>query len=279
MVINTNASALAANPVYGTNISAAPVYAQAAEAVPQYVQPQNNFVVIEPTESHKPHMALSVKMAHTLGIIVASVITALITAILADGMSVIRLKHASELPRLTDYSLKKHGLDYRADELLGAAYGVGLHHDASGTFWTKVHAGASLKKYVEELGLHQVIAAVPSVIMTDGLKHPAQFLLCKGLRDSGLGAMSLAIIAMVATIIMIFYHVSVIIHHNPFTKIGASPKFALFGKAFPCLIWFVLYAGFLIVCCVAIHVFYSTHQCDNPFVPSIKLSDHFTWHW
>jgi hypothetical protein len=230
----------------------------------------------EPT---KPHMALSVKLAHTLGLIVAFVITALNTAILADGKSVIRLKHASQLPRITDYSLKKHGLDYRADELLGSAYGVGLHHDASGAQWTEVHAGATLKKYVEELGLHQVIAAVPSVIMTDGLKHPAQFLSCHTIRDAGMSAMSLAIIAMFATIVMVFFHVSAIIGFNPFTKIGASPNFAMIGKAFPCLIWFILYAGYLIVCCVAIFAFYGTHQCDNPFVPSIKLSDHFTWEW
>ena len=236
-------------------------------------------MVCEPTESHKPHIALSVKLAHTLGIVVATVITGLLTAILADGMSVIRLKPASELPRLTDYSLKKHGLDYRADELLGAAYGVGLHHDASGAHWTEIRAGYTLTKYVEELGLHQVIAAVPSVIMTDGLKHPAHFLSCHSIRNSGLGAMSLAIIAMSATIIMVGYHVAAVIHHNPFTKIGASPKVALFGKAFPCLIWFVLYAGFLIVTCVAIYVFYGTHECDNPFIPSIKLSDHFYWDW
>jgi hypothetical protein len=236
-------------------------------------------VVCEPTESHKPHIALSVKLAHTLGIVVATVITGLLTAILADGMSVIRLKPASELPRLTDYSLKKHGLDYRADELLGAAYGVGLHHDASGARWTEIRAGYTLTKYVEELGLHQVIAAVPSVIMTDGLKHPAHFLSCHSIRNSGLGAMSLAIIAMFATIVMVGYHVAAVIHHNPFTKIGASPKVALFGKAFPCLIWFVLYAGFLIVTCVAIYVFYGTHECDNPFIPSIKLSDHFYWDW
>lgn len=222
-------------------------------------------------------MSLPVKLAHTLGLIVAFVICSLLTAVLADGKSVIRLKHASELPRITEYSLKKHGLDYRADELLGPTYGVGLHHDASGATWTEVHAGATLKKYIEELGLHQVIAAVPSVIATDGLKHPAKFLSCSTLVNVGLSAMAFAIIALGASILMMFFHLSALIGFNPLTKVGG--EYALIGTRLACLIWFVFFAGFLIVCCLAITAFYGRHNCDNPFVPSIVLSDHFTWDW
>ena len=93
------------------------------------------------------------------------------------GRSVIKLKDTSNLPRLTaltatldgeTINLKEHGLDYRADELLGPQYGVGLHHDSSGYGWGKAGARETLQEYIDELGLLQVIAAVPSVIATDG---------------------------------------------------------------------------------------------------------------
>uniref|UniRef100_A0A7S0W3U2 Uncharacterized protein n=1 Tax=Hemiselmis tepida TaxID=464990 RepID=A0A7S0W3U2_9CRYP len=221
-------------------------------------------------------MAMPVKLAHTVGLVVAVAIVVLVGAVLADGRSIAQLKHASELPRLTDYSLKESGLDYRADELLGTSYGVGLHHDSSGNRWNQVYAGATLQKYVQELGLHQVIAAVPSVIATDGLKHPAYFLSCTSLVNTGLTAVSFAIIAEFLAIFMMFFHLATLIDLNPLAKNGT---YTTMGKAISVLVWLVLSVGFLVVCCLGIAAFYSTWYCDNPFVPSINISEHFDWTW
>ncbi|EOD40510.1 hypothetical protein EMIHUDRAFT_222602 [Emiliania huxleyi CCMP1516] len=147
---------------------------------------------------------IAYKLSHLLALVVAGVIALLASAALADGRSVIKLKDTSNLPRLTaltatldgeTINLKDHGLDYRADELLGPQYGVGLHHDSSGYGWGKAGARETLQEYIDELGLLQVIAAVPSVVATDGLKHPAHFLQCTELKKAGFSAMSLAIIA------------------------------------------------------------------------------------
>jgi hypothetical protein len=221
-------------------------------------------------------MTMPVKLAHTVALVVAVAIVVLVGAVLADGRSIVKLKHASELPRLTDYSLKKDGLDYRADELLGATYGVGLHHDSSGYRWNQVGAGATLKKYIQELGLHQVIAAVPSVIATDGLKHPAYFLSCTSLVNTGLSAVSFAIIAEFLAIVMMFFHLATLIDINPLAKNGT---YTTMGKAISVLVWLVLSVGFLVVCCLGISAFHSTYTCDNAFIPTIRIAEHFEWTW
>ncbi|EOD21538.1 hypothetical protein EMIHUDRAFT_469783 [Emiliania huxleyi CCMP1516] len=181
---------------------------------------------------------IAYKLSHLLALVVAGVIALLASAALADGRSVIKLKDTSNLPRLTaltatldgkTINLKDHGLDYRADELLGPQYGVGLHHDSSGYGWGKAGARETLQEYIDELGLLQVIAAVPSVIATDGLKHPAHFLECTELKKAGLSAMSLAIIAEVASAVMIIFH--------GLALVGLLPLSAKLAKGFAGLVW------------------------------------------
>ena len=92
--------------------------------------------------------------------------------VLADGTSVVKLRHPSELPQITARAYWNQGLKYRIDELLGPTYGIGLHHDQSGFVWTEVHAGSTLQELIEDLGVPAVIAAVPSVIETDGTHIP-----------------------------------------------------------------------------------------------------------
>nr|ABG37687.1 delta-carbonic anhydrase [Emiliania huxleyi] len=223
---------------------------------------------------------IAYKLSHLLALVVAGVIALLASAALADGRSVIKLKDTSNLPRLTaltatldgkTINLKDHGLDYRADELLGPQYGVGLHHDSSGYGWGKAGARETLQEYIDELGLLQVIAAVPSVIATDGLKHPAHFLECTELKKAGLSAMSLAIIAEVASAVMIIFH--------GLALVGLLPLSAKLAKGFAGLVWFTLTAGFLIVVCLAIGVYETEWTCNNDFVPAIRLSDHFVYNW
>merc|ERR1719331_2049637 len=139
-------------------------------------------------------MPLMSKLSHALAIVIAGVIAVAVSAVLADGMSVIKLKPASELPRITNYTLKAYGIDYRADELLGSSYGIGLHHDQSGNSWTQIgHEGPgdNVKKLVKNLKIPVIAAALPSVIATDGLKHPVPLLSCDDLQKAGLAAMSL----------------------------------------------------------------------------------------
>ena len=113
-------------------------------------------------------MPLRSKLAHALAVIVSGVIAVAVATVLADGTSVIKLKDAAFLKPATNPALKSKGLNYRLDQLLGSTYGVGLHHDQSGHSWTAVSAGSTLKDLLANLGTDVVIAAVPSVISTDG---------------------------------------------------------------------------------------------------------------
>ena len=111
------------------------------------------------------------KLAHILAIIVAGVIAVAVTSVLADGTSVIRLKDPQYLPVVTNPELKAQGLNHRLDVLLGPTYGVGLHHDQSGHSWFAMAAGSTLKELTAQLGVPVIIAALPSVISTDGERH------------------------------------------------------------------------------------------------------------
>merc|ERR1719183_1962969 len=123
-------------------------------------------------------MPMHSKLAHVLAVIVSGVIAVAVATFLADGTSVIRLKDAAFLKPATNPALKAQGLSYRLDELLGSTYGIGLHHDQSGNNWYTMMAGSNLKTLIANLGVPAVIAAVPSVISTDDLKHPVPFLSC-----------------------------------------------------------------------------------------------------
>jgi len=218
-------------------------------------------------------MHIQAKLAHYLALVVTGVVAIFVCAVLADGQSVIKLKAVKDLPRITDPALLDKGLDYRADELLGPTYGVGLHHDSAGYTWTYAGAGDTLQTYIDELGLYQVIAAVPSVVATDGLKHPVHFLSCHELKKAGLSAMGLGIIAEVAAALMVIFH--------GFTLLGLleGKVSAKISKALSVLVWLTLTAGFLIVICLALAVFDTTWVCENDFVPTIRLAEHFNFQY
>jgi len=215
----------------------------------------------------KFELPMHAKLAHALAVVVAGVIAVAVAIVLGDGTSVIKLKPVAELPIATNMELRDQGLHWRLDELLGPTYGVGLHHDQAGFTWTQVHAGSTLKTLLQELGTPAVIAAVPSVIATDDLKHPVPFLECNDLQTAGLAAMSLGFIAEVVAVVMLIFHLLVLI--------GLLPS--EIAKPLGALIWAVLSSGFLVVICLAVAVYTADWECDNTFIPHIKLSQHFEY--
>ena len=126
------------------------------------------------------------KLAQILSILVSGVIALAVSSVLADGQSVIILKPVKDLPPATNPALKdlvshktvnKYGeftdkyvqLKWNLAELLGPGYGVGLHHDQSGHIWNEAGAeDQDLAFLIKDLGIDAVMAAVPSVISTDG---------------------------------------------------------------------------------------------------------------
>jgi hypothetical protein len=117
-------------------------------------------------------LPMTAKLAHVLAILVSAVIGLAVTAVLADGNSVIVLKSVHDLPIVTNPDLKDIGFDHRLDELMGQTYGIGLHHDQSGRSWTNNAAESTLNELVKNLGLPVIAAALPSVIMTDCEPRP-----------------------------------------------------------------------------------------------------------
>jgi len=219
------------------------------------------------------------KLAQILSILVSGVIALAVSSVLADGQSVIILKPVKDLPPVTNPALKDlvshHGdnhiqLKYNLAELLGPGYGVGLHHDQSGHIWNE--AGAEdhdLAFLIKDLGIDAVMAAVPSVISTDGLKHPVHFLGCKNLERSGLAAMSFGFIAEIVAVGMVIFH----------SLMLAGMLDAKLGKAFSVLVWTVLVVGFLIVCMLAEAIYTTNWDCDQVVIPNIRLSDHFDYNY
>jgi len=219
-----------------------------------------------------PGVPNKAKLAHILALFVSGVIALCVSSVLADGQSVIVLKPVKDLPRATNPALVSQGLDYRLDELLGPGYGVGLHHDQSGTIWNEAGSNSdvpTLKHLIEELGLPAVIAAVPSVISTDGLKHPVHFLSCTKLEQTGLAAMSFGFIAEIVAVVMILFHALALA--------GMLP--AKLAKVLAVLVWLVLSVGFLIVCMLAEAIYVTEWTCDQVIIPTIRLSDHFNYNY
>merc|ERR1719238_1499037 len=212
-------------------------------------------------------MPVHAKLAHALAIIVAGVIAVAVGIVLADGTSVIKLKEAQYLPIITNPALKSQGFSHRIDMLLGPTYGVGLHHDQAGYTWTDVSAGKTLKELERDLGLPVIVAALPSVIATDDLKHPVPFLECNELQMAGLAAVSLGFIAEIVAVVMLIFHTLALA--------GLLPS--KLAKPLGGLIWFVLATGFLVVIFLAVGVYSATWECDNTIIPSINLSDHFEY--
>jgi len=222
-------------------------------------------IAVASVEAINPGIPMQAKLAHVLAAFVSATIALCVAAVLADGKSVIKLKDVDALPIITDEDAT--GLHYRADELLGPTYGVGLHHDQSGRSWNEAGAGSTLSYLVENLGLPAVVAAVPHVISIDSLKHPVHFLSCDELEKAGMSAMSLGFIAELASILMVLFHALCIAGLVP-SKIG---------KVLAALVWFVLTAGFGIVVMLAIGIYTTEWECKNVVVPRLRLSDHFDY--
>jgi len=227
------------------------------------------------------------KLAQILSILVSGVIALAVSSVLADGQSVIILKPVKDLPPATNPALKdlvshktvnKYGeftdkyvqLKWNLAELLGPGYGVGLHHDQSGHIWNEAGAeDQDLAFLIKDLGIDAVMAAVPSVISTDGLKHPVHFLGCKNLERSGLAAMSFGFIAEIVAVVMVIFH----------SLMLAGMLNAKLGKAFSVLVWTVLVVGFLIVNMLAVAIYTTNWDCNQVVMPNIRLSDHFDYNY
>jgi len=209
------------------------------------------------------------KLAHVLAAVVSGVIALFVSAVLADGKSVIQLKDTFHLPVITNPALKADGFNHRLDELLGPTYGIGLHHDQSGRSWTKIGAGDTLSHLLDQLGKPVVAAALPRVIMTDALKHPVPLLECKDLQIAGLTAMTLGFVAESVAVVMIIFHCLVLAGLLPMKHV----------KPLAALIWATLTGGFLIVVLLATGIYTATWECNNEVIPSIKISDHFDYNY
>merc|ERR1719163_2187142 len=80
--------------------------------------------------------------------------------------------------------------------------------------------------------------------------------------------MILACVACVAAAIMIGFH--------GFALLGLLGN-AKYSKIFASLIWGTLLGGFLLVIILAWIVMEHEWECDNPFIPTVRPSDHFEW--
>jgi hypothetical protein len=69
-------------------------------------------------------LPMQFKLANAFSLIIAGVVAVAVTAVLADGMSVIKVKDASELPVITNPAYKTYGIDHNVAELLGETYGI-----------------------------------------------------------------------------------------------------------------------------------------------------------
>ena len=259
-------------------------------------------------------LPLHSKLAHLLGLVVSAVIALCVGIVLADGTSVVKLRHPSELPQITARAYWNQGLKYRIDELLGPTYGIGLHHDQSGFVWSEVHAGSTLQELIEDLGVPAVIAAVPSVIETDGTHtlpplhtsntstaplpyaRPSPVLLqarsrvCSPhlprsqhpdlkhpvpvLRCDALTMAGLA--ACTFGFIAETVAVLMLIFHAVNLGGMASSRIA---KPLAAVVWLVLGAGFLIVILLAIGIYTMRCECHNDFIPYIVIQEHFNYNY
>jgi hypothetical protein len=212
-----------------------------------------------------PGMSSKSALVHVLCSSIAMVIVAFVIAVLADGKSVLTLK--TNPPVVTNPAVVNATLA----QLLGNSYGIGLHHDSSGRTWNEVDSpdsvtgGLLLNELIASLGAGAVLGALPTVIATDSLKHPIQFLSCIELRDTSMAAMLLGFIADIAAALMVIFHAAALAGL-------VKPKLA---KMVSVLVWFVLSVGFLIVIILASVIFTGEWECQQPVIPTLKVDDHF----
>jgi len=201
--------------------------------------------------------------AHLFLTIVSAFIFAALSSVLFDGRSVIVLKTpASNLPVVTNPAIVNASLSF----LAGPTYGVGLHHDSAGRYWTDVDANyGTLPALLAAMGAPAVLAALPTAISDDAVKHPVEFLQCKDLQTAGITAMVLGFIGVVVSFLMVVVH-------------GAALAGYLGGKLiklFCVLVWIIFVAAFLAVVIIGYRVYGATWKCDNPVIPTLKLDDSF----
>ena len=126
-------------------------------------------------------------------------------------------------------------------------------------------ASMTLMDLINDLGAATVVGALPAVVNGDILKHPIQWLTCTDLRDTGMAAMSLGIIAVAAAGLMVIFHAA---------ALSGLVKSKL-AKVVPLLVWVVLSVGFLIVVVLAAVIYTKEWTCHNPVIPKLKPKDHF----
>ncbi|KAL1519713.1 hypothetical protein AB1Y20_023223 [Prymnesium parvum] len=225
---------------------------RATDEVMQKKQQERDEPMAEAVEPRKVRIeigatAIASKLSHVLAVVVATVIALCVSAVLADGTSVVKLRAVRQLP----------------------TYGIGLHHDQSGRSWSHIGAEKTLKQLLADLGATVVGAALPRVIMTDALKHPVALLGCKGLQMSGLAAMSFGFIAETVAVVMVIFHALALA--------GLLP--AAVVKPVAALVWLSLSVGFFAVVLLAVAIYTTNWECDRPIVPWLRISDHFDYNY
>jgi hypothetical protein len=81
--------------------------------------------------------------------------------------------------------------------------------------------------------------------------------------------MAFGFIAEIVAVLMVLFHALALAGMLP-----AKP-----AKAIAVLVWFVLSAGFMIVCGLAMGAYTEEWTCDQPIIPKLKLSDHFDFNY
>jgi len=200
-------------------------------------------------------------VAHLLMMVISATIAAFLTAVLADGRSVIVLKTGT-LPLVTNPAVVNASLTF----LLHETYGMGLHHDNAGRYWAEVDpAFGNLNQIIANFGVPGTLAALPSAIAANALKNPVEFLQCKDLQTSCVTAMVLGFIGVGSSIVMILLHGAALGGLFP-------PKPA---KMLALLMWTVYVVAFMVVVILGFNIYTNTWTCDNPVIQTLKLDDSF----
>jgi hypothetical protein len=214
------------------------------------------------------------KLAHLLCVVVSCTISCFLTAVLADGRSVIVIKEswrqgrpAVPLPVITNPGLASLlGPGFAADALLGKTYGVGLHHDNTGRYWEDVDpAYGTLPYLLGALGAPGVVGALPTAIGHNALKHPAKFLECKDLISTGTTCCALGFIGVAASFFMILLHALAI-------SGMIKQKIAKFVGLF---MWLVYIVVFIVVIAMGMSIYETEWKCDQPVIPTLTLEQSF----
>jgi len=208
-------------------------------------------------------LSTKAKIGHLLLVVIAATIACFLTAVLADGRSVIVLKEdAASLPIITNPAI----ISANMKMIVGTDYGVGLHHDMAGRFWSDVDPNfGTLPQLLALMGAADVLAALPMVIAENVVKHPVAFLECNGLVSAGTFCCALAFIGIVLSV------VAIIVSFCGATEL-ISQKCA---KMLSIGLYSVFTIAFLIVTILGLQIVNAEWACENPVIPTLTLADSF----